>query len=140
MQFQSVAVTAEAVGEDDVGAGLDKAAVIGRDTVGVLDVPGFGGIAGLQAHRKEVGAGGTVGRKPRATGEQALQEIAHTVRFREVVVKEKALPALKRKTALRSLASRRTGSAPAYPRARKSSVMARTGAASSGRSSETLRE
>ena len=69
VEFQSVAVTTEAVGENDVGTGFDEAAVIGRDPVGMVDVPGLGRVAGLQAHRKQVGAGGAIGEKPRPGAE-----------------------------------------------------------------------
>ena len=71
MQLQAVGGAAKAVGENNVGTGLNKALVQGLDAVRVIDVPKLGGIAGHQAHVKQVTACGAICQQPGAGGQQA---------------------------------------------------------------------
>ncbi len=61
VQLQPVAVGAEGVGEDDVGAGVDEGAEQRVDRVGVVEVPKLGRVARRQPGGEEVGAGRPVG-------------------------------------------------------------------------------
>ena len=75
VQLQAIARAAEAVGEDDVGAGRDHGAVQGLDAVDMLDVPQLRRVAGEQAHVEQVGAGGAIGQQVGPLREQAGEAI-----------------------------------------------------------------
>ena len=66
VQLEPVAVAAEGVGEDDIGAGLDEAAMQCAHAFGMLDIPHFRRVAGDETHLEIIGAGGPIGEKPRA--------------------------------------------------------------------------
>ena len=66
VQLEPVAVAAEGVGQDDVGARLDEAAMQSLHALGMLEVPHFRRVAGDQAHLEQIGAGGAVGEQPGA--------------------------------------------------------------------------
>ena len=61
MQLETIAGSAEGVGQDDVGAGLDEAGVDGLHTIGVLDIPQLRRAAGLEAGGKQAGPHAAVG-------------------------------------------------------------------------------
>ena len=75
VQLEPVARAAEAVGQDDVGAGIDKAAVQVADTIRVFEVPQLGRIAGNEADIEQIAAGGAVSQQPGAAGQQAGEAI-----------------------------------------------------------------
>jgi hypothetical protein len=57
VQLQSITRSAKAVGQDDVGAGLDEAAMQIGDAVPVLGVPELRRVAGEESRREEIAAG-----------------------------------------------------------------------------------
>ena len=59
-----------AVGQDDVGSRVDETLVQRPHAIRVLEVPHFRRVTGGEAHRKQVGAGGTVGEQGPAGREQ----------------------------------------------------------------------
>src|SRR6185436_5559613 len=65
------------VGQDDVGAGLDEAAVQVLHPVRVVDVSELRRLPGVQAHREVVGAGGAVGEQHTPGGEELGETGAH---------------------------------------------------------------
>ena len=69
VQLQAVAVAAKGVGQHNVGACLDEAAVQRAHAVGVFEIPHFRGITGLKPHLEVIGAGGAIGQQPRAGGQ-----------------------------------------------------------------------
>ena len=75
VQLQAIARAAEAIGEDDVGAGRDHGAVQRLDAVDVIDVPQLGRVAGEQAHVEQVGAGGAIGQQEGPLREQAGEAV-----------------------------------------------------------------
>jgi hypothetical protein len=77
VQGEAVPVAPERVGEDDVGARLDEAAVQVLHAVGVVGVPQLGGLAGGQPHAEVVGARRTVGEQHALGGEELGETGAH---------------------------------------------------------------
>ena len=75
VQHQAAAVGPEAVGQDDVGACVDKGPMQAFDPVGMLGVPEFRRIAGGQAHGEKVGAGRPVRQQRPALGQKRLQHV-----------------------------------------------------------------
>ena len=73
VQLQPMPAAAEAVGQDDVSAGLDEAAMHGRDPLGMPDVPQLRAVAGRQAQREQAGTHPTVGEQHRPRREQRIQ-------------------------------------------------------------------
>ena len=73
VQRQPPPVTAERIGQDDIGAGIDEALVQRADAVGMGLVPQLRRVAGGEAHVEEVGAGGAVGEQRRAGGEEGFE-------------------------------------------------------------------
>ncbi len=61
VEGQAEAVAAEGVGEDDVGAGVDEAAMDLFDQVGLLDIEQLRTTAAFEAEGEESGAHGSVG-------------------------------------------------------------------------------
>ena len=73
VQPQPAGVAAEAVGQEQVAAGVDRA-VVERADLGRLGlVPELRRLAGLEAHVEQRGAGGAVGQQPGPFGEQGFQ-------------------------------------------------------------------
>ena len=77
VQGEAVAVAAEGVGQDDVGAGVHEPPVQVLHPVGLVDVPELGCLAGLEPHREVVGAGGAVGEQDTLGGEELGETGAH---------------------------------------------------------------
>ena len=76
MQFEPLAGAAEAVGEDDVGAGLDEAAMDRGDAVGLENVPELRAVARGEAQREQAGAHAAVRQQHGPCRQQRL-EIRH---------------------------------------------------------------
>ncbi len=68
VQLQPAGIAAERVGQEDVAARLDRAAVEAADVVRLVEVPELGRLARGEAHVEEVGAGGAIGHQPVAVG------------------------------------------------------------------------
>src|SRR5262249_1086271 len=79
VQRQPPSVTAERVGENDVGAGIDEALMQGADAVGMRFVPPLRGIARGEAHVEEIGAGGAVGEEDGTRSKEVGEGGAHSV-------------------------------------------------------------
>ena len=77
VQVQPVAVAAERVGEDDVGAGVDERLVQFGHLVRLLEVPELGRLARPEAHPEVVGAGGAVGQQGAIEGEEGVERCPH---------------------------------------------------------------
>ena len=75
VQLETVTGTAEAVGQDDVCAGIDKTAVQMAYPLRMLEVPHLGCIARNQSDIEQIAAGGTVGQHPGAGGQQAGETV-----------------------------------------------------------------
>jgi hypothetical protein len=73
MQHQPAPIAAKTIGQDNVGARIDKAPMKRVNAIGVGDIPEFGAVARRQAHFKEVGARGAVGQKGAAFGKQSFE-------------------------------------------------------------------
>ena len=80
MQADAETIGAEAVGQDEIGAGVDEALVHRAHALRLLQVPQLGRCAGLQAEREQAGAHGTVGDHDRLAGEQIGQRVGHRSR------------------------------------------------------------
>ena len=61
MQLESVGVATKGIGEDDVGAAVDKALMQIFDALGMVEVPKLWRFARPKAALEIVGAGGTIG-------------------------------------------------------------------------------
>ena len=70
MQLETMAIAAERVGQDDVGAGVDELLVQGTNLVGVIDIPELRWIAGTEATLEVVGASRAVGEQGATGGQQ----------------------------------------------------------------------
>ena len=70
VQLHAVAVGAKAVGQDDVGAGLDEGPEEGVDRLRVVEVPKLRGIAGREPGGEEIGAGCAVGKEDALLGKK----------------------------------------------------------------------
>src|SRR5262245_54569968 len=57
VKLEAMAAAAEAVGQDDIGACLDEAAMQGSYSIGMLEVPQLRRIAGDEAHLEIIGSG-----------------------------------------------------------------------------------
>ena len=79
VQLKAVNRAAKAVGQNDVGARVYKVLVQLGDALGVLGVPQLGRVARHQAHVKQVAAGGAIGQKPGACGQQMGKAVARCV-------------------------------------------------------------
>jgi hypothetical protein len=79
MQLQPVGVAAEAVGQDDVGARVDELAMEVDHTVGVVDVPELGAVAGFEAAPEEARAHAAIGQEHAALVEQRAEQVGHRV-------------------------------------------------------------
>jgi len=79
VQFQTLGAATEAVGEDDVGAGVDELLVQADHTLGVLEIPEFGWMPGGEPDGEIVGTGGAIGQQHIAGGEQLGERGAHRV-------------------------------------------------------------
>ena len=77
MQLQPVARPAEGIGEDDVGPGIDKALMQPLDAVDMVEVPKLRRVAGLQAHLKQIGAGGAVRHQEGLFRQQPQESVTH---------------------------------------------------------------
>ena len=77
MQFQTCRIAAKGVGQEQVAARIHRLGIKAFDPVGMLIVPHFGGIARLQAHVEEIGAGGPIGENPIAGGKHLGEGVCH---------------------------------------------------------------
>ena len=77
VQLQAVAVAAERVRQDDVGAGVDEGAVQLLDALGMLDVPELGRLPRLEPHLEVVRTGGTVGEHHPSRRQECFEGAAH---------------------------------------------------------------
>ena len=73
VQFQAVAVAAERVRQDDVGARVDERPVQLLDALGMLRVPELGRLPRLEAHPEVVRAGRAVGEQHPAGCQQCFE-------------------------------------------------------------------
>jgi hypothetical protein len=62
-------VAAEAVGQDQIGAGTDEASVAGPDAIGMVEIPRVGRGPRLEPEGEQAGAHGAVGAHNRLAGE-----------------------------------------------------------------------
>ena len=65
MQLEPITRATKTVGQDDVCARVDKAAVQRSDAIGMLEIPQLRRITRDQADVEQVAAGGPVGEQPR---------------------------------------------------------------------------
>ncbi len=70
VQHQPASVTAEAVGQDDVGPCIDETLVQGTHAIRMLQVPHLRRVARREAHGEQVGAGGAIGEQGLSRSEQ----------------------------------------------------------------------
>ena len=77
VQPEPVAIAAERIGEDDVGAGVDEALVEPGDDLRAVDVPELRRLARLQAQLEVVRPSRPVGKDNLASGQQVGQRAAH---------------------------------------------------------------
>ena len=70
MQREAAAISAKAVGQDDVRAGVDESLMQRPDAVGMSVVPQLRALAGGQAHREQVRSGRAVGEQRTAFGQK----------------------------------------------------------------------
>ena len=73
MQRETPAIGAEAIGQDNVRASVDKGLMQRPNPIGVFGIPKLGTLSGSQSDRKQIGAGGAVRQQRPAFGQQSLQ-------------------------------------------------------------------
>ena len=73
MQLEAAAIGAKCVGEDNVGAGVDKLPVQQHGPLGMRGVPQFRAVAGGQPHGEKIGARRAISEQRAILGKQALQ-------------------------------------------------------------------
>ena len=125
MQAEAETIGAEAVGQNEIRAGVDEALVHRAHALRLLQVPQLGRCAGLEAEREQAGAHGAVGDHHGLAREQGAERIGHDQIKRELG--QAAPPALRRRRGRLSAALVRPA---ARRRARRFCTIARRSASS----------